>query len=200
MLSPPPPALTPLKPCYVAVDKRRSGTEPVTVGGTGFTPDSAVDVALDGDTLITGAKVDGAGTLPAGTIPAPFVAKGRKRFEITVTEQGSERSASASALVARLGVRITPGITSPTHVVRFRGRGFTDDAPVFVHYLRKGELRRTVRLAKDPGTCGSFSVRRREFPFVPRTGRWRLQFDQQKVYAKAPEGQVADLRITVRRR
>jgi hypothetical protein len=200
MLSPPPPALTPLKPCYVAVDKTKSGTEPVAVGGTGFTADSLVDVALDGDGLIKGAKVDAAGTLPARTIPAPFVAKGRKRFKVTVTEQDSGRSVSASALVARLGVTITPGVASPTDRVRFRGRGFTEKSPVYVHYVRNGELRSTARLAKEPGTCGSFSVKRREFPFVPRTGRWRLQFDQQKTYAHFPAGQVTQLRLTVRRR
>jgi hypothetical protein len=195
------PALTALKPCYDAVDKSGGGTEPVIVGGTGFTPNALVDIALDGNPLIKGVHVDGTGTLPAVTIPAPYVSKGRKGFQITVTEQANRaQTVSATSLVTRLTVAVTPRSATPSTTVRFSGEGFTDAAPVYAHYVRKGRLRRTVRLAKaTSGACGQFSVKRHQFPFRPAVGKWRLQVDQQKAYAKAPDSPFLVLSVDVRR-
>ncbi len=195
------PVLKPLKPCYDAVDKADGGTEPVVVGGSGFTPNALVDIALDGNPLIKGAQVDGNGTLPDGTIAAPFVASGRKGFQITVSEQANPaQTVSATSLVTRLTVAVTPRSATPTTTVRFRGAGFTDKAPVYAHYVRNGRVRRTVRLTKrTTGPCGTFSVRRHQFPFTPSIGKWRLQVDQRKAYRKAPGSPFLVLSVDVRR-
>jgi hypothetical protein len=101
--------------------------------------------------------------------------------------------------VARLALRVTPRRATPSTRVRFKGLGFTDRRPVYAHYVRRGEVRRTVRLAKRTGTCGGFSVRRRQFPFRPAVGRWTLQVDQQRAYAPRPGTPVLRLRVTVLR-
>ena len=49
------------------------------------------------------------------------------------------------------------------------------------------------------GPCGTFSVKRRQFPFRPRTGRWLLQIDQQRAYAASPATTFVKLEIFVRR-
>ena len=63
-------------------------------------------------------------------------------------------------------------------------------------------MRRTVRLVRRPGgDCGTFSVHRRQIPVLrPRIGKWTLQVDQQKVYAKAPDSVFVRITITVGRR
>jgi hypothetical protein len=73
--------------------------------------------------------------------------------------------------------------------VRFRGRGFTGPGAVYGHYLNRGRVRKTVKLARHPGApCGTFSVKRRQIPVrKPRLGQWLLQIDQQRKYHRAPE-------------
>ena len=70
--------------------------------------------------------------------------------------------------------------------MRFIGRGFTDGAEVYAHYVRKGKPRKTVRLGAPQGPCGRI---RRAAPPVPvqaRRGRWTLQFDNQADYSAEP--------------
>ncbi len=58
---------------------------------------------------------------------------------------------------------------------------------MFGHYARRGRLRRTVRLARPQGPCGTFSVRRRMIPVRrPALGLWTLQIDQARVYRREP--------------
>jgi hypothetical protein len=42
-------------------------------------------------------------------------------------------------------------------------------------------------------------VKRHQFPFRPAVGKWRLQVDQQKAYAKAPDSPFLVLSVDVRR-
>jgi hypothetical protein len=56
--------------------------------------------------------------------------------------------------------------------------------PVYAHYVFAGKSRRTVRMGMPRGDCGTFSVRRRQFPFKksPRVGEWTIWFDQVEHY------------------
>jgi hypothetical protein len=196
------PVLAPLKPCYVTV---RTGpdtfeTETLKLAGSGFTPDALVDVVLDGAVVVSGLRADAEGVLPTGSLSSPPVLSGQRRFELTATErEAPERSASATARASELAVRVTPARARPAQRVRFRGRGFTGGGAVYAHYLRKGALRRTVRLADGAeGPCGRFDVRAPQFPFRPREGSWRVQIDQHP--RLTGEGPLINLLIDVRRR
>jgi hypothetical protein len=89
--------------------------------------------------------------------------------------------------------------------VRFRGRGFTGAGAVYGHYLYvradgTRRLRRTVRLARPEGSCGTFAVRRRQIPLRrPRTGLWILQVDQQRDFADQPDSAKVEVEIRVSR-
>src|SRR3954447_6347926 len=163
------PVLTPLKPCY-------DTTSRVTVEGRGFTPDALVDIAVDGEPAFSGVQIDAKGRLKAMRIPAPDVDSGQQAFRIAVTEQAHrKRRAVRRSLVTVRTVTVTPRRATPSTRVRFRGRGFVVGRPVFAHYVRKGKARRTVRLIRATGgKCGTFSARRRQFPFRPKVGRWTL--------------------------
>ncbi len=187
------PALAPLKPCYVSVLQAPPDhyeTEAIDVSGSGFTPGAKVDVRVDGAVAQSGVVVDAAGNLPAGAVSAPTVKAGERRFTVTAAEQANAaKTASADALASNLSVNVRPRDARPARRIRFRGRGFTDPgAAVYAHYVRRGAAkpRKTVRLVARPaGACGTFSVRRRQFPFTPKTGRWRVQIDQHRAFTAA---------------
>jgi hypothetical protein len=103
------------------------------------------------------------------------------------------------ARVSALSVKLRPQRARPSQRVRFSGRGFTDRGGVFAHYLRRGRLIRTVRLAKGAsGSCGTFSVHRRQFPFRAHQGTYLLQIDQHR--RLTDDGPLVKLTIDVRRR
>lgn len=196
------PVLAPLKACYDAVSTARGGTEKIVVKGSGFTPNALVDIAVSGGQTFSGVPVDATGRLPASDVPAPFVRSGPKPFAVTVTEQGNPtQTVAAESLVTRLTVTVRPRQAFPRSRVRFRGTGFTARGPVFAHYVRGGKARRTVRLARRAtGPCGDFTARRRQFPFMPSVGRWTIQIDQSRRYARRPaKSPFLRLRVDVRK-
>lgn len=182
------PTIQPLKPCYVTAQSNGvQQRENVQIAGAGFTPNSDVALAIDG------AVVPGYEALKAGLsgeltavppVDAPFVESGRRPFTITLTETANPaNTVSAAAESAALAAWYTPDSPRPSQKVRFRGLGFTEDKPIYAHYIRKDKLRKTVRMARKPRACGGFRTRKRLFPMkTPRLGKWRLQFDQSKRY------------------
>jgi hypothetical protein len=97
---------------------------------------------------------------------------------------------SASSRVTNLSVSLKPNRARPSQRVRYRGRGFMADQPVWAHYVFNGKARKTVRLARRPtGPCGTFSVRRKQIPINrPRTGEWLVQVDQRRDYRAEDPG------------
>jgi hypothetical protein len=189
--------LAPLKPCFVSVDEETR--EPVPVEASGFTPGASVDVAIDGAPVGTVAVLPDGRVI--GRVSAPHQERGERPFTLTVTERDRPESAvSTTSRVTALGLRMVPDEASPRRRVRFIGRGFTEDRPVYGHYVRGGELRKTVRFGRPTGACGRFSVKRRQIPVRrPRVGRWTLQVDHRREYSQNPEGVAVRLAITVRR-
>jgi hypothetical protein len=185
-------ALTPLKPCYVTSTDEVSNEvrrEPVDFGGAGFAPGGLVDLAFDGKLQRT-VQADPAGNLPAQALDAPYRRKGQRAFKLTATDRANPaNTVDALSYVTAFDVSIRPSTAAPSDRVRFRGRGFTGPGAVYGHYLNRGRVRKTVRLARHPGLpCGTFSVRRRQIPVrKPRLGQWLLQIDQERRYHRAPE-------------
>ncbi len=173
----------PLDPCYVVAqpDQRQL----IEVKAAGFTPFSFVDVLLD-DTQQTQVQVMLDGTI-AGQLQAPYVEAGTRPFTLRLSEVNKpENTLVARSLVTRLSVQQSPQSASTGQRVRFKGRGFTTDLtkPVYAHYVFAGKVRKSVRLGLPQGPCGTFNVRRKQFPFKksPQTGVWTIQFDQNPLY------------------
>ena len=187
--------LEPLKPCYVSTGPSAGELEDVTVSGTGFAPESAVEVLVDGVPF---------GFAPTGSVgeftlrvDPPHQPRGERAF--TVEARDGLTSVTTQSRVTNLVVAMKPRKAAPSRRVRFRGRGFTQPAPVFAHYLYGGREQRTVRFARRPsGTCGTFDVRRRQIPVDDaRTGRWIVQVDQKRAYAPEPDPVWVRLPINV---
>ena len=188
--------ITPLKRCYVSV--AAGSTEPVLLAAGGFTPDTAVDVRLDGAPVAT------VGAGPTGRLNArvtlPHQRQGQRSFRIELQQRDDpSHRVAVTSRVTQLSVRLRPRAAAPRSVVTWTGRGFTAAGPVFVHYVKDGDVRSTVRLAVPRRPCGRLRVRRPQFGFQPSLGTWTLQIDQQRAYAPIPAAPFVQLPVTVRR-
>lgn len=189
-----------LKPCYVvaAEDQR----EPIEVKATGFTAFDKVDIYVD-EVLQDQPQALFDGSI-SGIVRAPWQEEGQRSFTLRASEQATPaNNLAATSLVTRLSVAQTPSRASTGEHVRFRGRGFTEPGlPVYAHYVFAGKSRKTVRLGLPQGPCGTFSVKRTQFPFknAPRVGVWTIWFDQRPQYdPKAPVPVRVPMTIKVRR-
>src|SRR3954469_811338 len=193
------PVVDPLLPCYVAAqpDER----EPVAITAHGFTPYALLDVYVDDVLQAPGPvppQADANGDLLGGSIPAPYIPAGVRRFTLRVAEHADPaNTATTSSQVAALSVEQVPQRASTGARVRFRGRGFTAPRAMWAHYVYAGISRKSVRIGRPTGRCGEFSRRIRQFPFKhsPKVGTWTIQFDQQRRYSATTDVLV---RLTVK--
>jgi hypothetical protein len=186
--------IQPLKPCYVtAGTEAEPQSEGVQVTAAGFTPNSKVDLAITLDGVPTSSQA-GLQTDPAGNLNltpdqlgAPWVQSGIHEFVLTVTEQGNlANTASATSKTTALGLSVKPRRARPSKKVRFKGSGFTGAKGVYAHYVYKNKLRKTVRMVRKTGTCGTWIAHKRQIPVkAPKQGLWTVQFDQSKKYIDA---------------
>jgi len=197
------------KACYVTAGTRANPQgEGVKLAATGFTPNSLVDLAIDGQPFEAGLQTDangGIGVLSPLVIPAPFINKGSGDFTVTLTEQGNP--ANTASVVGRhtaLGVKVKPQRAKPSKKIRFSGAGFTQDKSVYAHYVFNGKLKKTVKMSGNPNACGEWKKRAKQIPVDdPSTGIWTVQFDQFRKYKNPAEGNFrsvfVQLRISVTR-
>jgi len=198
------PTIEPLKPCYVtAGTAAKPQGEGVGIRAAGFTPSSRVDLTLNGAPLEGGSsdlQVGEMGLLTLDDFPAPFVRKGSKEFTVTLTEKDNPaNTVSATARSTRLGVKVKPRRARPSQRIRFMGSGFTDEKPVYAHYTRGGKQVRRVRMVRRTGECGTWSVRKPQFPMKrPDQGTWFVQFDQSKRYIDGTTGRLPSVYVRVK--
>jgi hypothetical protein len=187
--------LQPINACYRSLDVETR--ESVPVRASGFTPGEHVNVYLDGELVQEGVVVLSDGQISGG-VPAPYIARGQRPFSLTVTEVDQpSNTATVTSRVTALSLRMKPGKARPTSRVRIIGRGFTG-TDAYAHYVRKGKVRKTVRLGTPEGPCGRIDVRRRQIPVKkPALGRWTLQVDNQKTYSATPDSVFKTLIIQV---
>lgn len=178
-------------PCVADPADRK---DTVTLTGSGFEPNASYQVTLDGLPLTGGTGVTDA----AGNLSGRFVAPGvgtvsrtarQHRFRLGV-QQGANQP-ETTFTVSRLAASFRPTVGDPLRLrVRFSVYGFRLDGasrpPVYLHYVGpSGRLARTVRLGSAGGDCGFLRTGRlRLFPFTPRSGAWRLQFDARRRYTR----------------
>jgi hypothetical protein len=194
------PALAPLKPCYVsAVSEEQESSEAISLTGSGFTPGAAVDITVDGNAA--GRTTAGSdGTLVYG-LTAPLQRSGEREFTVTASGAGQVPVTVVSRVTA-LRVTVTPKKARASQTVTFSGRGFTEPGtPVYLHRMLRGRNRRTVKLAVPTGPCGTFSVRRRQFPMRrPASGTWTFRFEQDARWRAQPVRPFFMIDVLVKRR
>jgi hypothetical protein len=178
-----PTLVEPLKPCYVVAQQEQRET--IAINATGFTPFRPVDLYIDEILQYQEASALRDGSV-LGQLRAPWEEEGTRPFTLRLSElDNPANTLTATAMVTRLSVEQSPSSASTSQRVRFKGRGFMDfTKPIYAHYVFAGKARRSVRLGLPKGPCGSFNVRRKQFPFKksPSRGKWTIQFDQNSHY------------------
>jgi hypothetical protein len=192
------PIMAPLHACYATDGPAPEQRETISVLASGFTPAAHVDLSIDGQFQFSGrADVSGAA---AAKVPAPFQGIGQRPFTLTLQEQENTANVvTATSLVTNLSVTLRPKHARPSRKVRFSGRGFTQDKPVWGHYVFGGIVRKTIRLQRRAlQPCGIFHARRRQIPVRhPAVGVWTLQVDQQRTYSPRPASNMQPVIIRV---
>jgi hypothetical protein len=170
-----------LDPCYVSAGEAEDARETIEIKGVDFAQESTVDVLFDG--VLMGVAPTGSTGEFAISFPAPFLLKGERPLVVTVRDAAQQ--VDKVTRITNLAMRVSPRRATPGRRVRFRGRGFTQPAPVFAHYLFGGKEQKTVRLARrSTSPCGTFKVKRRLIPIDnARNGRWIMQVDQKRAYS-----------------
>lgn len=173
----------------------------VTLHATGLKPGGAYAVALDGRPLGSGhVAEDGTvgGTFSSGRLPKGVL---EKAFTLAVTDGDS--IAQRRFRVTRFTAGFSPSSATPTSRVRFSAFGFGYVARIYVHYVGpSGKVGGTAFLGRGRGPCGKIPTTqpRALFPFRPRSGLWRLQFDTKRTYdPKAVPRLVRPLRVRTTR-
>jgi hypothetical protein len=194
----------PLKPCYVSVNP--ATRERMRIVASGFTPNAVVQLTIGGSDAVrldadaTGiVRTRGGSKAPA----APYQRRGERTVPVALTEESPNpaNTLTTTTKVTALSVRVRPRQAATSDKVRFRGRGFTRSRAIWAHYVFHDHDRSTVRFAAQPkGACGTFSVRRRQFPLErPRPGHWTVQVDQQKHWSPQPDSVFFPVSINVQR-
>jgi hypothetical protein len=185
-IPPPAPTLDAIKPCYVVANE--SQRESVVVSGHYFTKFAPVDLYVDdiaADHAGDPPQADLNGNLN-GSVLAPIIDEGQRAFTLRATEHdNSASSAIVTSKITRLSVEQSPASANTSDRVRFRGRGFTDlTKPLYMHYVFGGRSKKTIEIGLPLGDCGTFNLRRKQFPFrkSPQRGVWTIQFDQTPKY------------------
>jgi hypothetical protein len=174
-----------LEPCYVSAGEAEDARETIEIKGVDFAQESTVDVLFDG--VLMGVAPTGSTGEFAISFPAPFLLKGERPLVVTVRDAAQQ--VDKVTRITNLAMRVSPRRAAPGQRVRFRGRGFTQPAPVFAHYVFGGKEQKTVRLARrSTSPCGTFNVKRRLIPIDnARNGRWIMQVDQKRAYSPEPD-------------
>lgn len=171
LLQTPTPWVAADKPCYVA-------QSPIALQGGGFAPGAPLRITREGTVVATvTVQPDGtfAATLDSGSLPDGVA---ERVSELNISDPDS--SVVRHVHVTTFGASYAPKAASPSAYVRFSAFGFGRGRAVYVHYLRPdGRAADTVRLGPTRGVCGTIkrTTRRHLFPFKPKPGQWRLQFD-----------------------
>jgi lipoprotein-anchoring transpeptidase ErfK/SrfK len=153
----------------------------LTLTGTGYTPGGPVSVTLEGREL---------GSLTAdaaGNISSPlsiFNLRGVSQRTLVASDATNPAiTATTQFLGSALVVAVRPQTGAAGRRLRIRASGFTTGKRLYAHILRKG-YRRNVFIGRLKGPCRTLKVRKRVLTAGTPNGRYTVQFDTKKRYAK----------------
>jgi hypothetical protein len=175
-------AVSPVKSCY------RTG-ERVGLSGTGFTPNSTATIAVDGSSL-GNAATDATGAIPPGGTLTVAQRSGEKVKNVTATDNANPANVGSLQLrVSAFTVGVRPRNGKPGARLRIAARGFLGPGTLRAHIV-KGRSRRTVRVGRLRGPCGSGSFRKRLFSANTAPGVYRVQFDTRRRYSPRTQEKI----------
>lgn len=174
----------------------------VGVSGSGFAANRAFTVTIDG-VYFGRSSTDASGAFSTSLRPGGLGANVPQVVEHLAASDGSTTAQTTFTVTRSTGARFLATSGNPrTLKARFQLWDFSPRGtrlPVYLHYVRgSGGARTTVRLGSTGGQCGYLETRpRRVFPFNPPVGRWTLQVDTHRSYARRPSGPVTRIGVRI---
>jgi hypothetical protein len=167
------------------------------VSAAGFTPGSVVSLSHRGFTVFL-MRADDFGNA-GGTLVFGRGTSTRPRTELyTATDRSNPAVAAEVRLkVADLAVTMRPGAGDPARTRTIRASGFMSGRRLYAHVVR-GRDRRTISVGRLRGDCRKLTARRQLFRSNTPRGRYRVQFDTSRRYARRTPERVT-FRVTVYR-
>lgn len=175
-------AVSPVKSCY------RSG-EKLGMTGAGFTPSSTATIAVD-RAVLGSAATDATGAIPAGGTLTVAQRRGEKVKQVTATDDANPANVGSLSLrVSAFTVGVRPRNGKPGARLRIAARGYLGRGTLRAHIV-KGRSRRTVRVGRLKGACGSGTFRKRLFSRNTAPGVYRVQFDTKRRYSRRTQEKI----------
>jgi hypothetical protein len=165
-------------PCVVSA-------EPVTVAGSGFTPNTLI--TLDGDA--SGSATADANGVFSAAVPAPAVTTiAPKTVTLDASDPANPANSATVSFPVVKGVYVSnvPINGRPSEKTTWRFAGFQPGEPVYGHFRLNGKTQRNYRFGTAKGACGTLVVKAARVPLRKvLAGKWTLQLDQSPRYASA---------------
>jgi hypothetical protein len=174
----------------------------VKITGSGFAGARRYDVTVDG--IDFGQSTTNAvGAFSSSLIPGGLGAGQAQGVHHLDATDGTGRADASFTVTRTAGARFLASSGNP-HTLRapFEVWGFSLNGKrraLYLHYVDSGgHVKRTVSLGHAGGQCGYLrTVPRAVFPFSPSVGRWTLQVDTARHYAKHPRGPRARISVQI---
>ncbi len=189
------PAVNTNRGCYVV-------GQTVQLSGRGFSPSRTYIVTVDG-VFFGNRTTDSQGGLAVAVHPGGLPAGTAQHVDRVSVFDGTTFARANFTVTRPAGALIqTTGSTPSTVQARFRVWGYSLTGvtrPVYVHYVDPaGHQRAHKQLGQTAGACGTITTPRRTlFPFSVSPGKWILQVDTQKAYARHPTGPVTRIQVSI---
>lgn len=175
-------------PCVVSA-------QPVTVAGSGFTPNTLI--TLDGDA--SGSATADANGVFSAAVPAPAVTTiAPKTVTVDASDPANPANTATVSFPVVKGVYVSnvPINGRPSEKTTWRFAGFQPGEPVYGHFRLNGKTQRNYRFGTAKGACGTLVVKAARVPLRKvLAGKWTLQLDQSPRYASASPHRTFRFRI-----
>ena len=155
---------------------------PLTLSGTGYTPNGDVAILRDGALL---------GSVRAGPLGAfgladnsGSVSSGERRYNFEAVDVATAVRAATQLRVSALTVSVRPSRGSPSRLRRIRARGFVGGRTLSAHVRRGRHYKLRVRIGRLSSPCATVSARHRLLKRGTPTGTYRVQFDARRRYSR----------------
>ena len=171
----------------------------VGVTGSGFAPDRAFTVTIDGVSFGQN-TTNASGGFSSSLVPGGLGAGIPQHVDHLLASDGSQKAGTNFTLTRPPGARFLASSGNPlTLRAPFQMWDFGSGHTVYLHYVSpSGNLRQTVKLGTAGGQCGYLTThKRRVFPFAPSKGRWTFQIDTRHGYAAHPAAPVARIHVKI---
>ena len=174
----------------------------IDVAGTGYRPGVGFRLLVNGEVVVRGTTTT-TGDVAGGIRLPPRHPRQRPAHVRAATDRRPAQRDDQDLRDGDLGRLRARGVQPHAARHLLFGNGFGPRRTrVYLHYVSpKGKVRRTVRLGRAVGACGSLQEPgRRVLPFTPVAGRWRLQFDTRARYVRGPRPSVVLAISIIKRR